>query len=222
MDYLSFALEPENKYDLQYFVVHTGNAETYNLLSLAVDELLKHENKFKLFFISGGKGTGKTHLSHGFADKLVKHGFDKNKAVVFSLSRRGELLFARGGEAGADAEIPLLVAEYERLKRGGGLFIVHTDSDLERVTDNPHLKSRLLAGHVCTLGYPKAEELEPIIKSLAAKRNLALSDKSVKYMVDNLPSDTTSIGEILDKLNNTVLAKGKKVSGKLLKKIIRP
>ena len=224
MDYLSFSLEPENPYDLQYFVVHTGNAEAYNLLSLAVNDLLAQEDIikrfFSCFFICGGKGSGKTHLCHGFIDRLIKSGFDKKRAVVFKLTPAA---LAKAGcqSSKQEEEIPLLVAEYERLKRSGGLLIVHTESDLEQVTSNPHLKSRLLAGHVCVLNYPKTEELEPVIKSLAAKKNLALSDKSVKLIVENLPLDTASFGEILDNLNSVALAKGKKVSGKLLRKIIK-
>ncbi|MDR2338446.1 MAG: hypothetical protein LBE20_07415 [Deltaproteobacteria bacterium] len=214
MNYLSFLLEPENKYALAYFVVHTGVADTYNLLELAVSELLSCEKTesvvFRIFFIYGCQGTGKRHLSYGFANKLISGGYSQDKIKLFELSL---------DKIEQEQKVSPIVAEYEKLRTSGGLLIVYSQMLPEQVTQNPHLKSRLLAGNVCRLGLPKTEELEPLIKSLAERKNLNLSDKSVKMIVESLPLSTLSFDNILDKLNVVALASGKNPGERLLRKI---
>ena len=207
--YTSFSLVPKDPFSLPYFVVHSGVAMAYSQLEQGCSELLNDWSLFRLFHIHGPRGCGKTHLAYGFESFMLEHSFPRTGIQVYDLI-----------SAPDDSLVSEIVAEYERLKREGGLMILTSQFAPRDVTQNPHLQSRLLAGNIAALGSPTEDELKPLLLSLLERRNLILNEKSLEYLLRRLPVDPLSFDNIFARLDELSLTEGRSPGPKMLRELI--
>lgn len=211
MTQLTFHLAPVEPYSLSYFVPHSGVTEAYELLEHAIAEV--SEGGFRLVFLYGSSGTGKTHLLYGFRKRAEEQGIDPERICVCSL----EQLLKNKSES-----IGEFVKTYDRLKSEGGLILVEA-RDIFHPTDDldKHLSSRLLAGYSVKVGYPREEELRPLLLSLLERKNLKLTDYSLNYLLRWLPLDPLSLDRILTAINDLSLSNSRKVGQGLIREVLR-
>ena len=110
--HLSFSLVPKDPFALRYFVVHSGVALAYAALEQASSDLQNDSSLFRLFYLYGASGSGKTHLAHGFETLLLEKNFPRTRIQVYDLQLNPE-----------ESLVSEIVAEYERIKREGGLIV---------------------------------------------------------------------------------------------------
>ena len=82
MRQLALNLRPTNPYDLQYFVPHSGVFAAWELLDRAIKEVLNNKTQFRLIYLYGPAGSGKTHLLLGFT-QLALADLEKNKIISY-------------------------------------------------------------------------------------------------------------------------------------------
>lgn len=191
-------LAPQNPYALSYFVRHSGVAEGAAALERAVEQLVADPQSFSVIVLFGPDGTGKRHLSEGYLDYGIELGVDKGKISTVALE-----------DCPDDQTIERFVGDYDRLRSTGGIIICRMAEHPEKLSSNPHLRSRLLAGQVIKTGLPEELEIVPVVKSLAEKHNLNLAEKSISLIIEYLPRDTLSFETILAKISELCFAHGK-------------
>lgn len=207
--HLSFSLVPKDPFSLRYFVVHSGVALAYAELEQACTQLIKDPSLFRLFYIHGPRGSGKTHLAYGFESFMLEQSFPRTHIQVYDLQPLPD-----------SSLVSEIVAEYERIKRDGGLLVITSQSDPHDITKNPHLQSRLLAGNIAALGSPTEDELKPLLLSLLERRNLILNEKSLEYLLRRLPVDPLSFDNIFARLDELSLTEGRSPGPKMLRELI--
>ena len=191
-------LSPQNPYALSYFVRHSGVAEGAAALERAVEQLVADPQAFSMIVLFGPHGSGKRHLTEGYIDYGIGLGAAKEKIATVAFEKNPD-----------DQTIERFVSDYERLRSAGGVIICRMAEHPEMLSSNPHLRSRLLAGQMFKTGLPDESEIGPIVKSLAEKHNLNLSEKSISLIIEYLPRDTLSFETILAKISELCFAHGK-------------
>ena len=189
--------------------MHSGINEAYSVCEHVCDEVLDDGLMFRSNYIYGPKGCGKTHLIEGFKDKLIANGYDANRVVVIRLEDNPN-----------EETVSAIVAKYESLRVGGGVLFFESVSHPSSISDNPHLVSRLLAGELSELYYPKELELKPLLASIAERRNLLLSEATIEYLTKRVGLNPLSFDAILARLNEVSLAEGKAPGPKVLRSIL--
>jgi len=197
--HLSLNLNPVTPYSLDYFVRHSGVASALDVALSAIEELSENSEKFKLIYLFGPAGSGKTHFVEGMRALVDKNKISAEKFVVVENLETLE----------EEQLISQIVSVYDRLKTTGGVMILASAKDPRNVTANPHVQSRLLAGDLLEISYPQETELRPILISLLDRKNLKLSDYSINFLLKRLPLDPLSFSNIFARLNDLTLSEGR-------------
>ena len=190
-------LTPNNPHSLSYFVRHTGVAVAAAAIEDAIDLLAADGSAFRAIFLYGPAGTGKRHLINGSIEQAVGRGISPHLLSSFDL---------RDADSSV---IEKFVGQYDRLKASGGLLLSSAELGAEFLCSNPHLRSRLLAGLTIPVSRPDDSELAAVVRSIAAKQNLNLSEKSISLIVEHLPRDPLSFQTILAKISELCFMHGK-------------
>ena len=197
---LTFELNPVEPNSLGYFVPHSGVSDAYQTLVELLDPSAERTD-FNFFYIVGPAGSGKSHLINGLIHELKAAGYSPESVASFDP-------VDENGEPG-DEMVARFIAQYEdKRSRGGVVFCASRKMPLE-ASSNPHLNSRLLAGNILELNYPREEELAPLIDSLLERNNLSLSEKSISFLLKRLPKDPLSLETILARISELSLSEGK-------------
>jgi chromosomal replication initiation ATPase DnaA len=197
--HLSLNLNPVTPYSLDYFVRHSGVATALDVGLSAIEELVGNSEKFKLIYLLGPSGSGKTHLVEGLRSLVDKNKISSEKFVVVE-----DLEILEESQL-----ISQIVSVYDLLKTTGGMMILTSTKDPRKITANPHVQSRLLAGDLLEINYPQENELRPILISVLERKNLKLSDYSINFLLKRLPLDPLSFSNIFARLNDLTLTEGR-------------
>lgn len=195
--HIPLPLKPAEPYSVDYFIPHSGVAEAIDAVSSAIEELQENSSEFRMFFVHGPEGVGKSHL-------LAVLGFmaESSRVSFYSVE----------GVDDHDDWIMGFIDRYEKARREGGLLLVTSRSEPQAAFSNPHSGSRLRVARALRLGYPSEEELAPIIKSIAEKHNLRLSERMLSFLVKRLPLQPLSFDNIFSRINELSLEKGGRVT----------
>jgi chromosomal replication initiation ATPase DnaA len=200
--HLSLKLNPVTPYSLDYFVRHSGVASALDAVLSVVEDLNEKLDQFKLIYLFGPTGSGKTHLVEGLKSLVNKNQISSEKLVVVDNLESLE----------ESQLISQIVPVYDLLKATGGVMILTSAKDPRNITANPHVRSRLLAGDLLEINYPQETELRPILISLLDRKNLKLSDYSINFLLKRLPLDPLSFSNIFARLNDLTLSEGRPAS----------
>ena len=211
---LSFLLAPLDPYSLHYFVPHTGVEEACNIVEAAIGELSGDNEAFRLVYIYGPPGSGKTHLVRGYREKARNAGIAAERFFSWEFSLADE------EQKEGRLSISEFVAGFERVRSSGGLVLItgHKTPGDELV--NPHLLSRLLTGLCVKLSYPREEELRPLLLSLLERRNMRLSDHTLDYLLRRLPLDPLSFDNIFARLSGASYSFGRPANLSLVREVL--
>lgn len=207
---LSFKLRPAEPLALSYFVTHTGVAEGLQALEQSVQSVVEDPTRFVFLYLCGPSGTGKTHLMEGFKAWALERGLEPEKYVSIVLPQ----------QALDDDETARFIATYERMRTHGGVLICSSRVSPLAATENPHVRSRLLAGQVVELGYPREEELRPLLLSLLERHNLKLAERNLQYLLKHLPADLLSFDNIFGKISELSLSRGKPAKQQIVRDVV--
>lgn len=208
---LHFPLLPEQPFSLEYFVPHSGVTSAVEAFENVLQKALLEPALGHIIFLFGPKGVGKTHLACGFKLKFNQSGVPTERISVVELD---------DSPLGDDDWIRGFIACYETLRREGGVLIVNSRRAPDEVSENPHLKSRLLAGSILQLSYPQEEEIMPLVNSIADRKNLTLSDSAIAYLARRLPADLLSFEDILARINAVSLSTNSPAGLGLVRKVM--
>jgi chromosomal replication initiation ATPase DnaA len=207
---LLLRLELDNPLSQLFFVPHSGVSEAMSVFERSVEDLLGEDPRcFRLIFLYGAKGTGKSHLISAYREKLEQAGY--GKVSTFSLEKLCDAQSVR--------------AFIDRVETGrieGGFVIVEGESlpaDQDDLT--PHVRSRLLSGYAVRIGYPSEEELKPLLLSILERKNLRLPDHSLKALLRILPANPLSMERIVAAVDELALTERKKVNRGVIAEALR-
>ena len=212
---LVLPLQVSNPHSLEYFVPHSGVAEALALLHHGLNSVCVDPSSFRLCALFGPKGVGKSHLLRAFHSEALRCGLPTEKLVIFDSTELEEGC-ALGGADWASH----FIDRYERLRGDGGLLLLASRLAPEELSDNPHLRSRFLAGSKSLLQLPREEELLPVLKSLFERRNLRVSDFSLEYLINRLPSDPLSFDAIVAKIDRFSWENGLPATQGAIRKVV--
>lgn len=230
---LSFSLPPVTPYSLDYFVPHTGVAAALDRLLKEFqllrdyfalnDDRLQKPRKGKLIFIQGPEGSGKTHLLTGFESLARNAGMGAEIVRVYDLNfeskpenRAAQLHLLPH----ASPEVGEFVSNYEKVKVDGGLIVLSSRESPLHTTDNPHLRSRFATAETMVIGYPKEDELRPLIQSMCERFNLKPTEGALKFLLKRIPLDPLSFSNILARINEVSFESGKPIKLPLVKAVL--
>ncbi len=197
---LCFDLPPRDRFSLAYLVRHSGIAYAVDTVETALQRLLTNRVHAEFILVFGPKGSGKTHLVNGFADRAQDLGLRVMTHEFLMVEHQGLL-----GVVSDDERISALVDGYERLRASGGIAIFSAAVGPYEITTNPHLRSRLLGCQIAEIAYPREEELKTLVLSLLERHNLKLSEASLEYLLRRLPRDPLSFDHIFARINASSL-----------------
>ncbi len=207
---LPLALAPSSANALHYLIPHSGVVEAIQALDQALLQLETNEKHFAMFYLYGEQGSGKSHIVNAYCDEAVRRGIPTER---FELDDNQ-------GEKKEDRNVSFIVSVYEQLKANGGLLCFASRYSPKEVSSNPHLVSRLLAGQIFQLEYPRGEELQPILRSLLERQNLQLSAHSVDYLMRRIPRDPLSFSKIFAKISALSFLTNQPAKFTLIKNIV--
>ena len=203
---LSFQLRPVEPYGMEYFVPHRGVVQAVAVLDQALGDVAAAPENFRMVFLWGPPGSGKTHLCEAYHAAALKRGLAPHKIRLVDLEER--LVDSRVSDNDESA-VAEFVACYEQLRASGGMLIVCARRAPAEVSSNPHLKSRILAAASCELAYPLEEELPPLLSSLLSRHNLKLSPRSQTYLLRRLPLAPLSFDNIFARISELSFSQSK-------------
>ena len=208
---LALGLSPRQPYSLDYFVPHSGVAEAYAALEQALENAASCRQYFQLIFVWGLPGSGKKHLLEGFCQRAAERGIPQERIYK---------VFFKQGESPDDDEVSQFVRIYEQMRASGGLIFGAAILSPDGVTSNPHLLSRLTAGSVFELSYPREDELAPLLSSLLERKNLKLPSKTVDYVLKRLPRDPLSFEGVFARISELCFRQGKTAGPGIVRQVL--
>ncbi len=196
---LYFDLSLPEPYSLKYFVVHSGVNDAVSTIETAIAMVRDGVSSAQIIYLFGPAGTGKSHLISAY--RAVAGDFE-----IFT----DEIAIVTGTELNSDIDdeqsfVRNFTSRYEQVRSAGGLLFVEATAHPKAIVNDPHLQSRLLAGQVVALEYPREEELKPLIHSLLERRSLKITARSLEYLLRRLPRNPLSFDDIFAKINELSL-----------------
>lgn len=205
---LAFDLSPDDVYAPEFFVPHSGVQDACEILSEALYAISNDASAFRLVYLWGPAGIGKTHLISTMLGISPKS--DSCEPCSGNMhSSNTRITLMELADCIDDGDMSKIVSAYDARKREGGLMVFSARVSPKEITTNPHAQTRFLAGSVVALGYPKDVELRPLLCSLMERRNLKLSEAALEYLVDRFPADPLSFSMIFDKISELCYESGR-------------
>ena len=191
------SLSSAEHYAEKYYIPHSGVSKAVHAVESALVELSQEPALFRVFYLFGPQGSGKTHFLSLYKKQAEQQGV--RIAVVDGISDD-------------DDWIRYFVDSYESTKRQGGLFLVAAERTAQQAFSNPHSGSRLRVATPLEINYPSESELRPLLDSLAERHNFILSEQMGEYLVKRLPGKPLSFDNIFAKISELSLVSGKPVN----------
>lgn len=204
-------LRHPGSYQPNFFVPHSGVGQALGVFRQELQAVREDNAHFSLIYLWGRRGTGKTHLLSIIEEELWRE-TSVSYVVLDDCDKQW-----REGE---DSEVGRFIDSYQRLKSSGGMIVLTARALPEEVTDNPHLRSRLLAGQVLQIGNPTSQEQCPIVESLLERQNIRLSPELLNYFLSLLPMNPLSCAEICQRVNMLALSKSEKLNKSTIRKAV--
>ena len=211
VEQIPLSLKALSHYSAEYFVPHSGVAESLLLLEESLEQVANDDAFFQPIYLSGVAGVGKSHLLAVVLEKARAMGIRPEKIFL-----REEVAEGPRDEAGVGE----IVSAYETKKTQGGLFILSSRVSPHLFSNNPHLTSRVLSSVILELKPPSIEELRPTLVSLLERRNLRLSDRAIEYILRRVPTNPLSLWGILARIDDRALREGRAVSLNFIREIL--
>lgn len=208
---LTLTLNPKNPYTFEYFVPHSGIFRAFDTLKSLVDV---KGLCFRVFFIFGPKGSGKTHLIHAIMHELKL----SNTKLADKISVYENIETNLVGQE--EDFIRSFINDYERKKSTGGIILITSEKTPSDISNNPHLSSRLLSAENFEITFPSESEIEPVVRSLLERLNLKFNDNNIKYLLERAPRDPLSLEQILAKIAELSLSQGKPAKRGFIKQVV--
>lgn len=186
---LSLDLRAVKPYGRRYLVPHSGIAAALHAVDSAISELQARPHSSHLIYLFGPEGSGKTHLLRSSEEAAREVGLSEEQAAFIDF-----------GPDITDADAPPFIALYERVRRSGGLLVSAGSRSPNDEQISAHVRSRLLAGSIEELHWPREAEFRPIIRSLLERRNIQLSDYSIDYLLRRLPRKPLSFDALFARI----------------------
>lgn len=203
---LLLSFPESSKMDAENFIVLPSNYLAYQAtLNCALDDSLG-------VVLYGEKGTGKSHLSHIFADKNTarilhspyreegEHGFEKTYIVENIHQATAE-----------DQEYIFHV--FNHVKSVGGKLLVTSLHPIAQLDDFlPDLKSRLLTLPQMELQKPDDNQLEVLFVKFAADYQLYMEPAVMRYILSRCARDIHTLRCVMKELNEISLREKRKLT----------
>jgi len=199
-------LRPAEPLSVDYFIPHSGVVEAIGAVSSALEEIEKKNSEFRMFYMHGPSGVGKSHVLALIKDMATE---------------RGVVCETVDGVSEDDEWIRGFIDRYERVRASGGVLVVGSISEPQAAFSNPHSGSRLRVARALRLGFPSETELVPIVRSIAERHNLKLSERMLSFLVKRLPLQPLSFDNIFSRINELSLTSGEKVTEVVVRKAAR-
>lgn len=211
VEQIPLSLPAGSPFALEYFVPHSGVAESLEILDQALLRLVQRPEEFINIFLTGVSGVGKSHFLAMIREKASLLGIADSSLSIFEFE---------GIAADDDDTVSLLISTYEQRKAHGGIFLLASRLPAGEFTLNPHLGSRVKSAVILELLPPTIEELRPTLISLLERRNLRLSDRSIDYILKRVPTNPLSLWTILARIDDLALRQGRAVGLHFIREIL--
>lgn len=212
--------EFHSEFTLKNFLVSESNILAYKICQ----QIIEKPASYNPLYIFGGIGVGKTHLLQAVGRALNHENFKVKYTTassflsefVYSLQSKSSsenfrtkyqsyscILFDDLQYLGSTAEktqeefYHLLNFYYERKKQ----IIVAADRPLSELPLQERIRSRLMIGQLVEIQKPNPEIRELLIRKKMEEFDLALSDESIQFLIENFPNDLRNLIGSLSELS---------------------
>ncbi len=211
MPQLSLNLSVADPFSLQFFVPHSGVSEAIEVLEQSLNDLCADDKAFRILFLYGASGTGKSHLLQGYLEKAKALGIAPQKLHIF-----------RTGDLNSDDEVRAFIDCVERARSKGGLVGIEGAAlPSEGGALEPHVRSRLLSGYSVRVCYPQEVELRPLVLALLERRSLRLPEHSIEHLMRWLPANPLSFERIIRSIDELSLGEQRRISRGVLAEVLK-
>ena len=189
----------------------------------ALREALEGGERF--VFLWGARGSGKTHLTRGFAEAAKAAG----RAAAYIAASNADWARAGAIKAAAVDDVARLdesgqVALFDlcnRLRGSGGALAASADAPPAQLALRPDLRSRLASGIVLQLRPLDDEDKAAALREHAAARGMALAEDLIRHLLTHFDRDMGTQIAMLDALDRASLERKRPITLPLLKDALR-
>lgn len=206
---LSFQFTEALTYSSDTFVLHQGVLHIADTLVT-----LASEQRFAVLVVSGGRGTGKTHVGvycAGVLQGLARPVRILRSSEVTSWLQRGSS--SRPNGAGQSVIIDdahewlqtkdcegVFTALADQVLQGRGLLVLLSAEPIEKLRLTPQVKSRLTAGVQLAIGASEERYLDEVIRGMAKQRGLRLTPGKRDFILTRVPRTVAALSAYFDRL----------------------
>lgn len=225
---LLLSLQPNEVSTFENF--NTSNQT--GLIQLLQDFAQGRDDKF--IFLTGSKGSGKTHLSHAVSHTMIARG---GKAIVLDATtlKTHPPKALRGMETldfVCIDDVQILLGDkvweealfhcYNRIHQSHARLLITADAPPRHLSIQlPDLKSRLMQGTVFHL-----ESLDDVLKpgvlqARAKLRGILLSDAVAEFIIHRVARDMSQLQSILETLDNASMVAQRRITIPFVKQVLK-
>jgi DnaA family protein len=183
------------------------------------------ESGERFVFLWGTHGSGKTHLSRGFAEAAKAAG----RAAAYIAASNADWAHAGGIEAAAVDDVARLdepgqIALFDlcnRLRASDGALAASGDAPPAQLALRPDLRSRLASGIVLQLHSLDDADKAAALREHAAARGMALAEDLIRHLLTHFDRDMGTQIAMLDALDKASLERKRPITLPLLKDALR-
>ncbi len=205
MSQLPLDLQSKLIYQPDSFYIHSGIKEVYEKL-----ELLISEPNYFLSIVKGNPRFGKTHLGIkltelgvGYYDEIFSsENIPEEKVVV--LDDADKLIHKQEFAS-------FFVALFEEFKKNKRGLILFTTSELQDMTNDPNILSRLDSGFNLSIDPPTDETFGEVILRIGLQRGIQFSKRQIAFLEKRVSRDIAQIEKFVDKLNEASVLEGERI-----------
>jgi chromosomal replication initiation ATPase DnaA len=206
---LSFQFTEALTYSSDTFVLHQGVLHIADTLVT-----LASEQRFAVLVVSGGRGSGKTHL--GVYCAGVLQGLARPVQILRGKEVASSLQRSRSGRTAVSGESLIIDDAHEWLEtkecegvftaladqvlQGRGILILLSEQPIERLRLTPQVNSRLTAGVQLAIGASEERHLDEVIRTMAKQRGLRLTPAKRDFILTRVPRTISALSAYFERL----------------------